>query len=307
MELGLGVKKSRAARTIIKSGQNMKITEKMPPVNTSGDWHLRVYAVKCKPIEKGAWRTYDVCSPFWRFYANNRDGMEMELLDSPAESKRFVLKAGHCYFVPPGVRFSGHAHALVHHFYIHFDVLGAPPLHFPAFESRLTRPMEIPTSQALDAVKHLANECWSHDNTTDDLPPTTPTTLRAKSLLFDALAVCLESWPCTKSSDLEWLRPVLEHIERHLQEPLTNAQLATLCHFCPDYFIVRFRAAIGQTPGQYLLARRLAVAAQQLLFSGKSIEFIAAQTGFCDRFHFSRTFKNHFGISPVVYRKNRPL
>lgn len=232
--------------------------------------------------------------------------MEMELLDSSPDFERFELKAGRSYFVPPGVRFSGHVHELVRHFYIHFDVIGAPPLLFPTLKTHSLMPIEIPCFQALQAAKTLADECWTEDNITDDLPPTTAATLRAKALLFEALALCVESWPCAPTSDLEWLRPVLEYIESHLHESLTNAQLAALCHFCPDYFIVRFRAAIGQTPGQYLLERRLAVAAQGLLFSGKSIESIATQTGFCDRFHFSRTFKTRFGISPVVYRKNRP-
>lgn len=284
----------------------MKITEKMPRVDTSNDWHLRVFTVQCKPIRKGTWQTHDVCSPFWRFYANNRDGMEVELLDSPQNTERFELRAGNCYFVPPGVRFSGHAHDLVDHFYIHFDVLGAPPLLFPTFKAHLSKPVEIPCFKALEAIQRLANECWTEDTITDDSPPTTAATLRAKSLLFEALALCVESWPCAPTSDLEWLRPVLETIESHLHEPLTNTRLAALCHFCPDYFIVRFRAAIGQTPGQYLLDRRLAVAGQELLFSVKSIESIATETGFCDRFHFSRTFKTRFGISPVAYRKNYP-
>ncbi len=283
----------------------MKITEKMPLADTYSDWHLRIFSVQYKPFTKGSWKTYDVCSPFWRFYANNRDGMEVELLDVSAEAKRFAFKAGRYYFVPPGVRFSGHAHELVHHFYIHFDILGAPLLLFPSLRTQLSKPFEVVGLKTEETINNLKSQCWNEDITTDDQPPSVSITLRAKSLLFDALATCLETWPDAVVNDLKWARPVLEHIETHLHEPLTNTQLAAMCHFCPDYFIVRFRDTIGQTPGQYVLERRLAVAAQRLLFSVDSVELIAARTGFCDRFHFSRTFKSHFGISPVTYRKNR--
>jgi AraC-like DNA-binding protein len=203
------------------------------------------------------------------------------------------------------VRFSGHTSELVRHFYIHFDVLGAPPLLFPTFQAHLARPFEIPDFSASEAVQKLARHVWTHDNVNNDEPPDAPTSMRAKSLIFEAFAACLERWPVVPDADLEWARPALEHIEAHLAKPPTNAELAALCHFSSDYFIVRFRSCIGRTPGQYLLERRLAVAAQKLLFSSESIESVAAQTGFCDRFHLSRAFKMRFGLSPAAYRKNR--
>jgi transcriptional regulator GlxA family with amidase domain len=50
-------------------------------------------------------------------------------------------------------------------------------------------------------------------------------------------------------------------------------------------------------------ARRIAVASQQLLFTEKSIEQIAQETGFADRFHFSRVFALHKQYPPAAYRK----
>jgi AraC-like DNA-binding protein len=217
------------------------------------------------------------------------------------------MEAGHSYFVPPGVRFSGHVRVAVRHSYIHFDILGAPPLLFPAFQSQLNQPLEIPCFLASQALQKLAEEIWTPDLNHPIAFPDMPTTLRAKSLLFAAFAACVETWPAAPTGDLTQVRPALEHIESHLHTSLTNTKLASLCHFSSDHFIVRFRAAVGQTPGQYLLERRLAVAAQKLLFSPENVESIASQTGFCDRFHFSRAFKTRYGLSPVAYRKNRPV
>jgi len=44
-------------------------------------------------------------------------------------------------------------------------------------------------------------------------------------------------------------------------------------------------------------------AAQALLFTADSIETIAAESGFANRFYFSRVFMRHMGVSPAIYRK----
>jgi AraC-like DNA-binding protein len=233
--------------------------------------------------------------------------MEVHLHDAPLEKRVFPLQAGHCYFLPAGVRFSGVARHVVRHFYIHFDILGAPPLLLPTFQSQSKSPIEIPDFAASQLLDRLSNQVWKTDIWSDDQPPSAAIAVRAKALLFEAFAVCLDHWPAESRGDLEWARLALEYVEAHIHQPIINAQLAALYHFSTDYFIVRFRDAIGQTPGQYILERRLATAAQKLLFSTASIETIASQSGFCNRFHFSHAFKSRFGITPGVYRKNRTI
>lgn len=281
----------------------MKITEAMPSSNGLREWHLRVFSVRYETLGKGRWNARDLCSPFWRFYANDRDGMTMKLLNGAREP--FALRADTFYFVPPGVRFSGQIANCVRHFYVHFDVLGAPPL-LPAFSAHLSQPVEIASSSTSAILREMVKELRALAPQ-QEIAPDSSLSLRAKSLLFAAFALCIERWPVVPLGDLQWLRPALEYVETHLQQNLTNAHLAALCHFSSDHFIVRFRRSIGQTPAQYVLERRLSVASQKLLFSPDSVESIAAQTGFCDRFHFSRAFKTRFGISPVTYRKNRPI
>jgi AraC-like DNA-binding protein len=61
---------------------------------------------------------------------------------------------------------------------------------------------------------------------------------------------------------------------------------------------------VNQTPAQYIVERRVKTAAQHLLFSDNSIERIATESGFGNRFYFTRVFSRHVGTSPVAYRKN---
>jgi len=96
--------------------------------------------------------------------------------------------------------------------------------------------------------------------------------------------------------------PAIEHIESHLHEELGNERLAELCSVSPDHFIRLFRQSVGQTPTQYTLERRVGRAAQQLIFTDESIERIAEETGFRDRFYFSRVFAKRMGLPPARYR-----
>jgi len=40
-----------------------------------------------------------------------------------------------------------------------------------------------------------------------------------------------------------------------------------------------------------------------LHYSGRDIKAIAEDTGFCDRYHFSRIFKQLRGVSPAEFRR----
>jgi AraC-like DNA-binding protein len=70
-----------------------------------------------------------------------------------------------------------------------------------------------------------------------------------------------------------------------------------------NHFIRRFRQAIGLTPASFIQQKRLAAAAQLLLYTDESIDAIALKTGFSDRFYFSRAFRRAMGRPPATYRR----
>lgn len=65
----------------------------------------------------------------------------------------------------------------------------------------------------------------------------------------------------------------------------------------------RFAALVGEPPIQYLMRRRLALAAQMLRSAGDAIVRVAERSGYESEAAFSRAFKREFGMPPAAWRR----
>lgn len=275
----------------------------MPPPQTQilevpDELHVRVFITRCVDIDE-TWDTQDVYSSFWRLYVNNRGGARAIL---PNPRSAFELTPGRVHIIPAWVRFSCHNTEALRHCYIHFDVLG---LSANVVREVFDKPMTLPRGRQLDALQSQ----WVRDmrsNVAQDLSVMCTT----KALAFTAVGLMMRGLSpeqlayCARYLyGQQSITPAIEFIENHLEQPLENEKLAKLCHVSDDHFIRLFRKCIGQTPAQYVLDRRVSKAAQKLIFSTESVDAIAEQTGFCDRFYFTRVFSNRMGLSPAAYRK----
>jgi len=274
-----------------------------PPALAIDQIHLRLFAARCTQIDARGWTLRNVQDSFWRFYMNASDGAALGLASEvEAVGARYELEAQQLYFVPAGVRFNTDTRARIEHFYIHLDVLGMPQA---ALQVLFDGPVRVPPSA------HLRNEALALAAELREAPrPALLAQCRIKALLYGALASYLADLPSALHERYRQLvqiqapvQPALQLIEARLAEPLSNGQLAQLCHLSEDYFIRLFRTSVGQTPMQYIQAQRVRRAAQRLLFSADSIETIATATGFGNRSYFSRVFARHLGVAPAAYRR----
>jgi transcriptional regulator GlxA family with amidase domain len=100
----------------------------------------------------------------------------------------------------------------------------------------------------------------------------------------------------------ERLSAALEWALDHLDEPLSVEELARHCRMSPRTFARRFRAVVGTTPLQWLLAQRVLAAQRLLETSGEPVERVAQRCGFGSaaalRVHFARIL----GTPPTAYR-----
>ncbi|MDF3059439.1 MAG: AraC family transcriptional regulator [Rariglobus sp.] len=98
---------------------------------------------------------------------------------------------------------------------------------------------------------------------------------------------------------------VLTHIEREPGAVHTLGKLAALADMHERALIRLFRKETGDTPMAFLRARRIALACDLLHHSDRKIDDIAAAVGFCDRYHFTKTFRRMREITPAAFRTLR--
>jgi AraC-like DNA-binding protein len=101
------------------------------------------------------------------------------------------------------------------------------------------------------------------------------------------------------------LARVREHIDRHYAKQLTIEKLAGMAGLSPFHFIRTFRTAYGQTPHQYLRARRLDRAKELLVTTVFPVTEICDQVGFQSLGSFTTLFRRQTGETPAEYRAAR--
>jgi AraC family transcriptional regulator len=135
-------------------------------------------------------------------------------------------------------------------------------------------------------------------------------------LYFDSLAAAVTTrlirYHSSKSVDVKRpnkrlsdrrLRQVFVYIEDNLAENIALADLAAVVGLSVSHFNVLFREAVGLSPHQYLIRRRIE-RAKDLLGEGKlSISQIATESGFAHQSHLARHMRRMLGVAPKALRR----
>jgi len=94
---------------------------------------------------------------------------------------------------------------------------------------------------------------------------------------------------------------VKAHIEGHVGENLTLCELAGVACVSKFHFARMFRASTGQAPMAYVRSRRIERARRELERGSRALSGLAAELGFCDQSHFTRSFRRMTGFTPGRY------
>ncbi|WP_164545738.1 AraC family transcriptional regulator [Paenibacillus albus] len=104
------------------------------------------------------------------------------------------------------------------------------------------------------------------------------------------------------SSNLD-LGEILLQMHRNIAQPFRSEDFIRHSGLSRTAFFSQFREMTGKSPNQYMLELKLASAKASLESTNTSVKDIAASLHFYDEFHFSKSFKKRYGISPRMYRK----
>jgi AraC family transcriptional regulator len=96
----------------------------------------------------------------------------------------------------------------------------------------------------------------------------------------------------------------IDFVEKNLSRSFSIQEVAKASGFSSFHFQRLFRAAMGESIGQYVRRIRLESAARQLITNPRNdITSIAISRSFSSSQNFAKAFKAHFGCSPSEFRK----
>lgn len=129
---------------------------------------------------------------------------------------------------------------------------------------------------------------------------------KCKSVLYGIFyEICAEmnnGYISSKSFGL--IEPALEQIHSHYFDGRTDIPyLAELCGISQTYFRTTFFKRCGTSPVKYINRLKLERARELIGSGGYSVKDAALLSGFTDESYFSREFKRHFGLSPILAKK----
>lgn len=254
------------------------------PINFiySPQMHL-LYCDQRDTLEK--WQASNVRVPYWRLYWNDRKGACLT-----SATGRYPLKPSNFVLVAPHTTLSSNLEHPVSHFHAHFSV-GLP---FALVQSYVHC---FPAKAWLLAIMRRYYPAYNTPLT--DLPDRTAAVM---TLCWHALMTL----PAKLFADL-YAEPRLTNLlhwwEEQEWQNIPNSDLAKRIGMETTAFCRLFSKVLGQPPHTYGLNKRLNHASIMLRFSNSSIEAIAELNGFCDRYHFTRMFKQRYKITPSAFRR----
>lgn len=110
--------------------------------------------------------------------------------------------------------------------------------------------------------------------------------------------------PLTTRTKDDRINAVIDLFQKRLGESIDLAQAARSAAMSDRTFYRAFRRSTGMTPHQWLLTARLKRAQERLELTDESVERIAQECGFESPITFRQRFREMFGTTPSVWRKN---
>ena len=101
-----------------------------------------------------------------------------------------------------------------------------------------------------------------------------------------------------------YIREAITYIEGNCQREITVEEIAEALRLNRSYFGKIFRETTGKSPQRFLKDYRMIKAAELLTSTELPVKEIGASVGYENQLHFSRAFKNTYGVSPRDWRKN---
>ena len=105
-------------------------------------------------------------------------------------------------------------------------------------------------------------------------------------------------------SENEIIRKAQQYISSHIREKLSVPLVARQVDVSPSYLTALFHKNLQISPGEYIRRIKLQESKQMIRENNLNFTEIAAELQYSTVHHFSRQFKEKFGITPTEYAKS---
>lgn len=230
------------------------------------------------------WNFPSLAAPFWRLYWHDSVGAALRI-----NRQTTLIQPDRLYIIPPNVDFASLHRGHCRQFYVHFQIRHPYTLRGPPI---LALPLSRPRRYFLRRI------IAGYDS---GKKARSQSALLIRALLEILIADLINRQLAFQNIDRRLLL-ILSYLEQHLAQQIDNQTLAALMHVHRQTVLRLFKTGLGAAPQVYLRRLRVDKASWLLRFSDDSIKKIAAATGFCDRYHFTKVFTALTGQSPARFR-----
>lgn len=233
------------------------------------------------------WKLAGICSPYSRIYYI--ESGEAKIL---AGGETIIMKPGYLYIVPSGLTINGSCDKAYTKIYLHFCITRPDGYDLLAGCGKVLS--KFVGEEKISLIKRL----FFSENLVDSL--------RLKS---EVLSASLELLPEETSKELvsiiysPQVQRAIDYIKSHLSIQLSVKTLSENLFIAPTTLAKHFREEVGVNIGKYIDDIVFESAKKMLIKTDIPIQTISEKFGFCDRFYFSRRFKEKFDFTPYKYRK----
>ena len=167
----------------------------------------------------------------------------------------------------------------------------------------LNRKFEIPQRSA-SLLQQLMHEQERMDEYSPDLIIALLTQLLISLIRSsDAPATRLKASNSIHSEN-EIIRKAQQYVGTHIREKLSVPLVARMVDVSPSYLTALFHKNLQISPGEYIRRIKLQESKQMIRENSMNFTEIAATLQYSTVHHFSRQFKEKFGITPTEYAKS---
>ncbi len=231
-----------------------------------------------------SWKSRNVYSPYSRMYY---------ILDGEGYLKTkdeiICLKPGNLYFIPLGTVFDYTCDSHLEKIFLHINLFLDNKLDF---FSGINKIVCIPSDNNREICTQFhCKGIFSR--------------IALKGLIYtDLLKIArasMEDYTVIPHSRL--VADAISYINNNLSIKLSIKEIADAGFVSPSLLRKKFLEEMNISIGKYIDTRIIFEAEQMLAKGDLNIDLISEALGFCDRFYFTRRFKEQTGITPGEYKK----